>query len=44
MTCAGFAGSYEHEEQGAQQFAASSFDFLEYDSCTYRQIAKGEVV
>jgi len=39
-TCAGFAGSYEHERQDAQQFAAWGFDFLKYDWCSYGEIAK----
>lgn len=39
LTCAGYAGSYEHEEQDARQYAAWGFDFLKYDWCSYRQIA-----
>ncbi|MCX5771344.1 MAG: NPCBM/NEW2 domain-containing protein [Candidatus Hydrogenedentes bacterium] len=41
-TCAGFAGSYQHEEQDAETFARWGFDFLKYDWCSYGQIAKGE--
>ncbi len=41
-TCAGFSGSYEHEQQDAQQFAAWGFDFLKYDWCSYEKIAKGD--
>ncbi|MGH7996410.1 MAG: glycoside hydrolase family 27 protein, partial [Opitutaceae bacterium] len=41
-TCAGFTGSYEHEEQDARQFAAWGFDFLKYDWCSYNGIVKGD--
>ncbi|MDQ1257817.1 MAG: alpha-galactosidase, partial [Candidatus Hydrogenedentes bacterium] len=44
LTCAGFTGSYEHEELDALQFAAWGFDFLKYDWCSYGQIAKGETL
>lgn len=40
LTCAGFTGSYGHEEQDARQFAAWGFDFLKYDWCSYGEIAK----
>lgn len=36
--CAGFAASYQHEEQDARQFAAWGFDFLKYDCCSYGDI------
>ena len=39
LTCGGFAGSWQHEEQDAQQFAAWGFDFLKYDWCSYNKIA-----
>lgn len=38
LTCAGFEGSYRHEEQDAKQFAAWGFDLLKYDLCSYRKI------
>jgi alpha-galactosidase len=38
-TCAGYAGSYRHEEQDARQFAAWGFDFLKYDWCSYGEVA-----
>lgn len=38
-TCAGFAGSYEHEAQDARRFAAWGYDFLKYDWCSYRRVA-----
>ncbi len=39
LTCGGFAGAYQHEEQDARQFAAWGFDFLKYDWCSYSKIA-----
>jgi alpha-galactosidase len=39
LTCGGFSGSYQHEEQDAQQFAKWGFDFLKYDWCSYGKIA-----
>jgi alpha-galactosidase len=39
LTCSGFAGTYQHEEQDAQQFASWGFDFLKYDWCSYFGIA-----
>ena len=41
LTCGGFAGAYQHEEQDAQQFAAWGFDFLKYDWCSYDHVANG---
>ncbi len=37
-TCAGYAGSYEHEQQDAETFAGWGFDFLKYDWCSYGQL------
>jgi len=42
LTCGGFAGSYQHEAQDAKQYAEWGFDFLKYDWCSYRQIAKDD--
>ncbi len=39
-TCAGFEGSYHHEQQDATQFAAWGFDFLKYDLCSYSDLMK----
>ena len=39
LTCGGFSGSYQHEQQDADQFAAWGFDFLKYDWCSYGTIA-----
>ena len=40
LTCAGFAGSWKHEEQDARLFAEWGFDFLKYDWCSYSNVAK----
>jgi alpha-galactosidase len=37
-TCAGFAGSYRHEEQDAETYAAWSIDYLKYDLCSFGKI------
>ena len=37
-TCCGLAGSWQHEEQDALQFAKWGFDFLKYDWCSYSRI------
>lgn len=37
-TCAGYAGSYQHEAQDAKQFSEWGFDFLKYDWCSYRSV------
>lgn len=42
FTCAGFAGSWQHEAQDAKQFADWGFDFLKYDWCSYGQIAQDD--
>ena len=39
-TCAGFAGSYDHELQDAQTYAAWGVDYLKYDLCGLREIMK----
>jgi alpha-galactosidase len=41
-TCAGFAGSYQHEAQDAKQFADWGFDFLKYDWCSYGGVVKND--
>jgi alpha-galactosidase len=43
LTCAGFTGSYQHEEADARQFAAWGFDFLKYDWCSYNRVAGADV-
>lgn len=42
LTCAGYAGSYQHEALDAQRFSEWGFDFLKYDWCSYEQVAVGE--
>ena len=42
LTCAGYAGSYQYEEQDARQFAEWGFDFLKYDWCSYGDIARAD--
>ena len=34
-TCAGYEGSYGHEEQDAQTYAAWGIDYLKYDLCSW---------
>jgi alpha-galactosidase len=34
-TCAGFEGSYRHEEQDAQTYVAWGIDYLKYDLCSF---------
>jgi alpha-galactosidase len=41
-TCAGYPGSYGHEEQDAKTFAAWGVDYLKYDWCSARNIYKNE--
>jgi len=42
LTCAGFAGAYQHEEQDAKQFADWGFDLLKYDWCSYGKLVKDD--
>src|SRR6266850_7756550 len=37
-TCAGYEGSYGHEEQDAQSYAAWGIDYLKYDWCGARNL------
>jgi alpha-galactosidase len=37
-TCAGYLGSYQHEEQDAKQYAAWGIDYLKYDWCSATQV------
>jgi alpha-galactosidase len=37
-TCAGYEGSYGHEQQDAETYSAWGVDFLKYDLCGLRQI------
>lgn len=38
-TCAGYVGSWEHEQKDAERFAEWGFDYLKYDWCGYSRIA-----
>jgi alpha-galactosidase len=40
LTCAKHVGAYGHEQQDVEQFVDWGFDFLKYDWCSYRDIAK----
>jgi len=39
-TCAGYEGSYAHEEQDARTFASWGIDYLKYDWCSARNLYK----
>jgi len=41
-TCAGYEGSYGHEEQDAKTFAEWGIDYLKYDWCSALRIYKDE--
>ena len=41
-TCAGYEGSYGHEEQDAKTYAAWGIDYLKYDWCSGGNIYKDE--
>ncbi len=40
-TCAGYDGSFGHEEQDAKSYASWGVDYLKYDWCSYGGIADG---
>lgn len=39
LTCGGYTGSYRHEQNDADTFAAWGIDYLKYDWCSYEKIA-----
>ena len=39
-TCAGFAGSFGHEDQDARTYAAWGVDYVKYDLCSYGEIIR----
>jgi alpha-galactosidase len=41
-TCAGYEGSYQHEEQDAKSYAAWGIDYLKYDLCGFRDIMRAK--
>jgi len=44
LTCAGFTGTYQHEEIDARKFTEWGFDFLKYDWCSYESVAGGKTL
>ncbi|MCX6898343.1 MAG: NPCBM/NEW2 domain-containing protein [Verrucomicrobia bacterium] len=42
LTCGGYCGAYQHEEQDARLFAEWGFDFLKYDWCSYSKVAAAD--
>ncbi|HQF13753.1 MAG TPA: NPCBM/NEW2 domain-containing protein [Thermogutta sp.] len=42
LTCAGYVGSYQHEEIDAKKFAEWGFDFLKYDWCSYGRVVQAK--
>jgi len=40
MTCGGYLASYQHEYQDAATWAKWGIDYIKYDWCSYRNIAK----
>ncbi len=41
-TCGGYLGSYQHEEIDAKTWAEWGYDYIKYDWCSYRDIAKDQ--
>jgi len=39
-TCAGYEGSYGHEQQDAETYAAWGIDYLKYDLCSFNDLMK----
>ncbi len=37
-TCGGCTGSWQHEQQDAEQYTAWGFDYLKYDLCSYHDV------
>ncbi len=42
LTCGGYTGSLNHEEDDAESFAEWGIDYLKYDLCGYRNIMKDQ--
>ena len=42
-TCAGFAGSYQHEDHDARTYAGWGIDYVKYDACSYRGIMRDRI-
>ncbi|MFP5205391.1 MAG: glycoside hydrolase family 27 protein [Acidobacteriota bacterium] len=41
-TCAGYEGSYQHEQQDADLYASWGIDYLKYDLCSYGKIMNAQ--
>jgi alpha-galactosidase len=41
-TCAGYEGSYNHEDQDARRYAEWGFDYLKYDQCSFGDTIRQE--
>lgn len=41
-TCGGYTGSWQHEQQDADTYAAWGIDYLKYDWCSYGDVATGK--
>ncbi len=42
LTCGGFLGSYQHEQQDVNSWAKWGIDYIKYDWCSYEEIAKNK--
>lgn len=42
LTCGGYLGSYQHEQQDANTWAGWGIDYLKYDWCSYGRIAASD--
>ena len=42
LTCGGYLGSYQHEQQDAEMYNQWGIDYLKYDWCSYGQIHGGK--
>jgi len=40
LTCGGYTGSYQYEQNDANSYASWGVDYLKHDWCSYRRIAK----
>ena len=43
-TCAGYEGSYGHEQQDANTYAKWGIDYLKYDLCSYRGLILLDII
>ena len=39
LTCGGYTGSYQHEQQDAESYNKWGIDYLKYDWCSYSEVA-----